>query len=620
MTTGLDVPGCVDAEQIGAGAFGQVYRARQPAFDRTVAIKLLTGRLDDDTTVRRFERECRTLGAVSSHPNIVAVYDAGETRLGQPYLVMDFVRRGSLGRRIAASGALPWYEVASIGVKLAGALHSAHLAGILHRDIKPENVLVSDYGEPLLADFGIAHRTGAAATSTTSSALTPAHAAPEQFSGAAPSVASDVYALASTLFTLLAGRPPFHRDAEESVFAMLARVAVEPPPDLRAGGVPDALAAVIERGLAKQPGQRPPSALVMAQELQAAQAALGQPVTTVPLAQDDDEPASLGRELRVPPPPPPSQGPAPSPGPPSPVPRVPPVPAFLQSPSPPYPPAAGVWAGAGEDEVTVHAGSHPRRPRRRLPVVAVVAAAALALALVAVAVGIPARLLGGRQVTTAGSGTPGGTTTGGASPAPSATIPSAQNPAQTSTSGGPATTLDAALVKAGEAPLGDWVDSGDGVLGALGAAGEITTAYCNKPLTLPSTGQRADLTVMKLEGVQIIGQRMFRLEPAAAGRAMAQVRASGKACTSWDASGLMGVSHYAQTPEAGAATVGDESYASLLDVTAAGTTMHAYELYYRVGGVFSIVAFTRPEPLSRSETNLLRQVATEQAQRVAGLG
>jgi serine/threonine protein kinase len=160
VSEGFDVPGYQDVEQIGAGGFGAVYRARQPAFDRTVAVKVLNGRLDDEATLRRFQRECQALGSVSSHPNIVPVYDAGGTPQGQPYMVMAFIRRGSLAQRLAVAGRLPWTEVAELGVKLAGALHSAHLAGVLHRDIKPENILVSDYGEPLLADFGIAQRAG----------------------------------------------------------------------------------------------------------------------------------------------------------------------------------------------------------------------------------------------------------------------------------------------------------------------------------------------------------------------------------------------------------------------------------------------------------------------------
>ena len=287
MVAGFDIPGYVDVEQIGAGGFGRVFRARQPAFDRTVAIKLLNGRLDDAATVRRFQRECQALGSVSSHPNIVPIYDAGGTPGGEPYLVMDYVRGGSLADRLQRSGPLPWPEVAMIGIKISGALHSAHLAGVLHRDIKPENILVSGYGEPQLADFGIAQRAGIENRTTTAAAMTPSHTAPEQFAGHPPSEQTDIYSLASTLFTLLSGATPFQGRSDESIFALIARSATDPVPDLRPRGVPDALARVVEAGLAKDPADRPASAVDFGRRLQEAQQALGAGVTPLPVAQDD---------------------------------------------------------------------------------------------------------------------------------------------------------------------------------------------------------------------------------------------------------------------------------------------------------------------------------------------
>ncbi|HEY6797902.1 MAG TPA: serine/threonine-protein kinase [Kineosporiaceae bacterium] len=288
MSLADDVPGCTDAEEIGSGGYGRVYRARQPAFDRTVAVKVLHGRLDDADTLRRFQRECQAIGAVAGHPNIVAVHDAGGTPSGHPYIVMPYLGRGSLAERLR-SGPLPWQQAVQIGVKIAGALHSAHRAGVLHRDIKPENILVSDYGEPQLADFGIAHRLGSAASTSTVAALTPAQGAPELLSGQPPSAASDVYSLASTIHTLIRGLPPFARPGEESVYPMLARIATEPPPDLRQHTVPDAVARVVERGMAKAPQDRPGSALGFGRELQHAQAEMGLPVTPMPLADQDDD-------------------------------------------------------------------------------------------------------------------------------------------------------------------------------------------------------------------------------------------------------------------------------------------------------------------------------------------
>jgi len=170
---------------------------------------------------------------------------------------MDFVQGGSLADRLARSGPVPWPEVAAVGVKLARALHRAHRVGVLHRDIKPENVLVSDYGEPMLADFGIAQRAGTENRTATAAAMTPSHSAPEQFTGATPAEVTDVYSLASTLFMLLSGIAPYQGAVHESIYALIARAATEPVPDLRPRGVPDPLARAVERGLAKDPDHRP---------------------------------------------------------------------------------------------------------------------------------------------------------------------------------------------------------------------------------------------------------------------------------------------------------------------------------------------------------------------------
>src|SRR5258705_1747597 len=111
-------------------------------------------------------REQRAMGRLTGHPNIVGVLQVGETESGYPYLVMQYHRRGSLEARIHQLGPLPLDEVGRLGVKMAGALDTAHRRGILHRDVKPANILFTDYGEPALGDFGIAHITGAIKTAT----------------------------------------------------------------------------------------------------------------------------------------------------------------------------------------------------------------------------------------------------------------------------------------------------------------------------------------------------------------------------------------------------------------------------------------------------------------------
>ncbi|MDQ1286661.1 MAG: serine/threonine-protein kinase PknK [Actinomycetota bacterium] len=283
------VPGIVDVSQIGVGGYGRVFRGRQPAFDREVAVKMLDGRVEDEATKRRFDRECRILGSLSGHPNIVELHGAGVAASGRPYLVMAYVPRGSLSSELARNGPMPWASVVRTGIKLSAALHVAHLAGVLHRDIKPGNVLLSDFGEPMLADFGIAIDVTHSFGTTTTSALTPSYGAPELFSDCSPSVASDVYALSATLWAALTGRAPFDPEPGSSergggnVVALMVRIVTQPPPDLRPSGVPDSLAQVLEGALAKDPARRPDSALAFGRALQNVERTLGLPLTPMAL-------------------------------------------------------------------------------------------------------------------------------------------------------------------------------------------------------------------------------------------------------------------------------------------------------------------------------------------------
>jgi non-specific serine/threonine protein kinase len=262
----LGIEGIVDPVRVGQGSYGVVYRASQPAFGRTVAVKVLSTSLDDDSR-RQFDRECRALGSLSGHPHIVTLHSAGITTYGYPYLIMDYLPGGSLAARLSG-GPLRWEEVIPVGIKVAGALATAHDNGILHRDIKPENILVSAYGEPQLGDFGVAKIQGG--TTTTMSTITGsvAHAAPEVLSGMAATVSSDIWSLASTLATLLAGLSPFQRPGDEGIQALITRILTQPPQDLRLLGVPESVCLVIEHGLAKDSWERPQTAVAFGEALQ----------------------------------------------------------------------------------------------------------------------------------------------------------------------------------------------------------------------------------------------------------------------------------------------------------------------------------------------------------------
>lgn len=275
IVTQLSAEGFANAAEIGRGGFGAVYRCTQIELDRVVAVKVLT--LDLEENRQRFEREQRAMAKLTGHPNIVPVLQVGETYDGHPYLVMPYCRRGCIQSEIDRLGELPLADVLRLGVKIAAALESAHRLGIVHRDVKPANVLVTDYGEPALTDFGIAHMTDTYKTSSGILTGSPAFTAPEVLRGDSAEPASDVYSMGATLFSGLTGHPPFEGLAGESVFAYLLRITTEPMPDLREHGVAEDVAAVIHSALSTDPADRP-SALEFGKLLQALQARHGHEV------------------------------------------------------------------------------------------------------------------------------------------------------------------------------------------------------------------------------------------------------------------------------------------------------------------------------------------------------
>jgi uncharacterized protein YegL len=279
----LHVPGYDVGKVIGRGGFGVVFEAHDRTFNRRVAIKVLSSAFDHASN-EAFDRERVTMGMVSGHPNIVDVYASGYDGRGRPYLVMEYMPRGSLGHRIERHGALGWQEVTAIGVKLAGALETAHRSGVLHRDIKPDNVLVSRYGEPQLADFGISRlEAGGTPIAASVPAFTPLYAAPEVLNQKASSRASDIYSLGATLYALLVGRAAFEADDDEDPLALIYRIATEPVPDLRPRGIPDEVCRTLERAMAKDPAFRHKSAAACGVELRRAQQTLGSSTTTMPV-------------------------------------------------------------------------------------------------------------------------------------------------------------------------------------------------------------------------------------------------------------------------------------------------------------------------------------------------
>lgn len=281
-----EIEGYTDLTVIGRGGFAVVYRARQVSVGRDVAIKLLTDPSPDDDLVRRFKRESQAVGALSWHPHIAAVVDAGSTAQGQAYIVFELLAGGSLEERIEHAP-MQWTVAVSAMVQVADGVEAAHRADVLHRDIKPANILLDRLGVAKLGDFGIASMQDGHKTATGMLATTIAHAAPELFDGQPASPATDVYALGSTLHALVTGAPPFSAREGEGMGSVISRIAAEAPPRLDPAVVPEQVATVIAHALAKQPQYRPRTAAAFGQMLQQAQRELGQKVTAMPVTDNE---------------------------------------------------------------------------------------------------------------------------------------------------------------------------------------------------------------------------------------------------------------------------------------------------------------------------------------------
>ena len=262
-----DIAGYRDLVPIGRGGFSVVFRGHQEAFDRQVAIKvLMVG--PEEALQRRFLREVKLTGRLSGHPNVVTALDAGLTWSGRPYLATALHERGSLHDRLMAQGPFPAAEVAVIGTKIAGALAAAHAVGIVHRDVKPSNILVSQYGEPALADFGVAYLFNDNGKTTLYDVFSPHHVAPEAINGSQSGPLVDIYALGSTLFQLLHGRTPFDSESNGAVAALLWKVMNDPTPVLDCPDLPE-LSGVLAKAMAKDPSDRYADASEFAQALRA---------------------------------------------------------------------------------------------------------------------------------------------------------------------------------------------------------------------------------------------------------------------------------------------------------------------------------------------------------------
>ncbi len=249
-------------ERVGKGGMATVYKAYQPALDRQVAVKVIHEQLasEDIEYVKRFQREAKVVASLR-HPNIVQVFDYGvENNL--PYMVMEYLDGHTLKAELQALAAkgqpMPFDEVRRIFEAVASAVAYAHSQGLIHRDIKPANIFLTHKGEVILTDFGIARVAGG--TQYTASGVvigTPDYMSPEQCQGAHGDARSDIYSLGIVLYEMLTGRVPFEADTPLSV--IMKHVSEPPPPPRQINAsIPEPVASVLMKTLAKEPDDRYP--------------------------------------------------------------------------------------------------------------------------------------------------------------------------------------------------------------------------------------------------------------------------------------------------------------------------------------------------------------------------
>ena len=259
-------------EELGRGAMGVVYKARDPKIDRLVAIKVIAPGEGPDPTEReqrrdRFQREARAAGRLT-HPNIVTIHDVGEDQ-GRAYLVMELIEGEPFDHILHTRRPLPLDQVLSIADQVASAIDYAHTNSIIHRDIKPANILLTKDGVAKVTDFGIARIVGTETTQTGQISGTPSYMSPEHFSGLKLDGRSDIFSFGAVLYELVSGEQAF---PGETISNVMYRIINEDPVPLRRlnPGLPPGLDVCLRKALAKDPARRYAKATDLARDLRTA--------------------------------------------------------------------------------------------------------------------------------------------------------------------------------------------------------------------------------------------------------------------------------------------------------------------------------------------------------------
>ncbi|HWR86135.1 MAG TPA: serine/threonine-protein kinase [Rhodoglobus sp.] len=287
------LPGLAYIRPLGSGGFADVFLYEQDMPRRNVAVKVMPSDVRDPELRRMFNAEADVLAHLSAHPSIVTVYQASISADGRPYIVMEFCP-GSLAQRYRVER-IPVDEVLATGVRMASALESAHLAGLVHRDIKPSNILVTTFGTPVLADFGISASLQRKSTGEEVLAMSIPWSAPEvvaeQTTG---TVASEVWSLGATVYSLLAGHSPFERRerGQNTKDLLRRRIARATYVEIPRHDVPVSLQRVLATAMSREPERRYPSARAFGEALREVQSELGLAPTPLEVPDTDWSPAS----------------------------------------------------------------------------------------------------------------------------------------------------------------------------------------------------------------------------------------------------------------------------------------------------------------------------------------
>lgn len=263
--------------ELGRGAMGVVYLARDPKINRQLAIKAIAlaaefGEMEVAGARDRFFREAEMAGRLN-HPNIVVIYDAGEDK-GLAYIVMEYLRGGHLSNHTNSARLLPTATVLDILARVADALHFGHRQNVIHRDIKPANIMYdADTNALKITDFGIARLTDGGHTKTGIVLGTPSFMSPEQLEGRRLDGRSDLFALGVSLYQLTSGQLPFRAD---SMTALMYKIANDPHTPLSSirPDLPPSIDKIVNRALTKQSEDRFQTGAEMAAALRSALASM----------------------------------------------------------------------------------------------------------------------------------------------------------------------------------------------------------------------------------------------------------------------------------------------------------------------------------------------------------